>query len=75
MIIDYSLNLETKVKSMSQNPIISVITVVKNGENVIKNCMESIKNQKVKNIEHIIIDGKSNDNTVKIIEEKSYVLY
>ena len=54
---------------MSENPIISVITVVKNGENVIKNCMESVKNQNAKNIEHIIIDGKSDDDTVQIIKK------
>jgi len=54
---------------MSENPIISVITVVKNGENFIKNCMESVKNQNTKNIEHIIIDGKSNDHTVQIIKK------
>ena len=30
--------------------------------------MESIKPE-TKNIEHIIIDGKSNDNTVKIIRK------
>ena len=53
---------------MSKKPKISVITVVKNGEKVIKNCMESVKKQNAKNIEHIIIDGKSGDNTVQIIK-------
>lgn len=54
---------------MSEKPIISIITVVKNGEKVIKNCMDSVKKQNIKNIEHIIIDGKSNDKTVRIINK------
>lgn len=45
---------------------ISVITPVFNGEKYIKRCIESVQNQTYKNIEHIIVDDGSTDNTLKI---------
>ena len=55
---------------------VSIITPVKNGEVHIKECIESILNQDHKNIEHIIIDGKSNDSTLKIIDSyKNNIAY
>lgn len=50
------------------NPLISVITVVYNNENTILDAVYSVLNQSYKNIEYIIIDGKSSDNTLKKIE-------
>ena len=54
---------------MSENPIISVITVVKNGGQHLEECIQSIINQSFKNFEYIIIDGDSNDNTHSIIKK------
>lgn len=48
---------------------VSIIVLTYNSEKNIKTCIDSIKNQTYKNIENIIIDGKSKDNTIKIIEE------
>lgn len=50
---------------------VSLITVVRNGKETIKDTIDSILNQSYKNIEYIVIDGKSTDGTVEII--KSYV--
>ena len=52
-------------------PTISIITVVYNGEDTIQRTIDSIKNQSYKNIEYIIIDGLSKDNTVEIIKKNS----
>lgn len=46
---------------------VSIITLTNNSEKNIHRCLESIHNQNYSNIEHIIIDNKSSDNTVKII--------
>jgi len=56
-------------RDKSDLPLISVITVVYNGEKFLKNAINSIKNQSYKNIEYIIIDGGSKDGTLEIIEQ------
>ncbi|MEQ1553444.1 MAG: glycosyltransferase family 2 protein [Ferruginibacter sp.] len=48
---------------------ISLITVTFNAEKFLSHCIESVQNQTYKNIEHIIIDGNSTDNTVSIIKQ------
>lgn len=50
-------------------PVISIITVVFNGANVIEETIKSVINQAYKNIEYIIIDGGSQDGTVEIIKK------
>lgn len=48
---------------------ISIITVCFNSEKTIGKTLESILNQSFKEIEHIIIDGKSTDSTLSIISK------
>ena len=48
---------------------ISIITATYNSEAHITDCVKSVNSQTYDNIEHIIIDGASKDNTVKKIEE------
>ncbi len=48
---------------------VSIITSVLNGENTIANAIESIMRQNYENIEHIIVDGNSTDQTVSIVKE------
>ena len=52
-----------------KNYKISIITVVKNNEKTIEKAIKSVIEQSYKNIEYIVIDGKSNDNTIKILEK------
>lgn len=47
----------------------TVITVCKNEGKTLEQTILSVKNQTYKNIEHIIIDGKSTDETVNILEK------
>lgn len=46
---------------------ISIITATYNSAHTIADCINSVFNQNYKNIEHIIIDGASKDNTLEII--------
>ena len=50
-----------------RNVLVSVITVCYNSGDTIARTIESILNQSYANIEYIVIDGKSNDNTVEIV--------
>jgi len=47
---------------------ISIITVVRNNKETIKDAIESVLNQNYKNIEYIIIDAVSTDGTVEIVK-------
>jgi len=58
-------------KLTQQKPLISIVTVVLNGEKFIEQTILSIIQQKCKNFEYIIIDGKSNDNTIEILKKYS----
>ena len=49
-------------------PLISIITATFNSEQTIVNTIESILGQSYSNIEYIIIDGNSKDDTVSIIQ-------
>jgi len=50
-------------------PLISIITVVLNGEKYLEESILSLHGQKYKNYEHIIIDGGSTDKTLEIIKK------
>lgn len=52
-----------------QDFIISIITVCFNADPTIERCILSVINQSFSNIEYIIIDGGSTDNTLNIIDK------
>ena len=54
---------------MSESLKITIITVVYNSVNTIRDTINSILNQDYNNIEYIIIDGGSDDGTIGVIEE------
>ncbi len=47
---------------------VSIITVVFNGADTIRDTIESVQEQDYENIEHVVLDGVSTDGTVDIIK-------
>jgi glycosyltransferase involved in cell wall biosynthesis len=54
-------------ENIYKKPLISVITVVRNGEAYIEHCIKSVLSQKSDLYEYIVIDGQSTDHTIEII--------
>lgn len=52
---------------------ISIITATLNNATTIADTLDSVKSQTYNDIEHIIIDGKSTDKTLKIIEQYTHI--
>jgi glycosyltransferase involved in cell wall biosynthesis len=59
----------TDLKSNEKDVLVSIITVAKNSQNTIEKTISSVINQNYKNIEYIIIDGGSTDETLDIIKK------
>lgn len=58
-----------KKKSTTNQPLMSVVTVVHNMQDTLEQTMMSVFNQTYNNIEYIIIDGASTDNTLEVIQK------
>jgi glycosyltransferase involved in cell wall biosynthesis len=59
---------------MSMQPLVSIVTIVYNGEKHIEQTINSVLKQTYPNVEYIIIDGGSKDNTVSIIKKYEHRL-
>ena len=64
------IKLEFK-QSLPNRPLITIITVVFNGEKYLQETINSIKNQTYNNYEFVVIDGGSTDKTMEIIKKNS----
>ena len=63
-------------KSYNDKPLISIITVVYNGEQFLEGTIQSVIKQTYSNVEYIIIDGGSTDGTIDIIKRyEDYIDY
>ena len=56
------------------NPFVSIIIPVKNGGATIGSCLSSIKRSYYKNIEIIVVNDHSTDNTVEIVKSFNYII-
>ena len=54
---------------MREEPFVSVVTPVYNGEPYLAECIESVLNQTYKNFEYIIVNNCSKDRTLEIAQE------
>ena len=53
---------------MKQNILVTIITIAYNSQDCIGKTIETVASQSYQNIEYLIIDGNSSDNTVKVAE-------
>lgn len=58
-----------EVQGEPGHPLVSIITIVFNGESSIRQTIDSVLRQSYDSIEYIVIDGGSHDRTVSIIRE------
>ncbi len=61
-------------QSIKSSPLVTVITVVFNGEAILEQTILSVINQSYDNIEYIIVDGGSSDKTLDIINKYQHLI-
>lgn len=57
-----------QLKSLPAKPLVSIVTPAFNSGQYLEECIKSILSQDYPKVEHIIQDGKSTDNTKKILD-------
>lgn len=66
----YSIYMDRR----ATGPKVSIITVTYNSAETIADTLQSVKDQDYPNIEHIIVDGLSKDNTMSIVSSFPHVV-
>ena len=62
------LNGGAGAASSSEMPLVSYVTVVRNGERTLARTLQSVREQRWPQVEHIVLDGASKDGTLALIE-------
>ncbi len=57
------------------NALVSIIIPTRNSEELLENCLKSVKQQTYKSIEVIVVDGKSTDNTIDLAKKYKCKIY
>jgi glycosyltransferase involved in cell wall biosynthesis len=60
------------LKNSSAGPLVTVITVTFNAQAMLESTIQSVLNQTYDNIEYIIVDGGSHDDTLAIIKQYDF---
>jgi glycosyltransferase involved in cell wall biosynthesis len=55
-----------------ETPLVSVITVTLNCADALRKTIDSVAEQTYRNVEHIVVDGKSTDGTTDVIRGNQY---
>jgi len=61
-------------QTSEEKPLVTIITVVYNGEKFLEETILSVINQTYDNVEYIIVDGNSTDRTLNIIQNFSHAI-
>ena len=60
---------------MKDKPLVSVIIATKNSEEMLRDCLESVRRQTYKNVELIVVDNYSTDRTREVAKEFGAKVY